>query len=159
MSSRYLFDIARCPAIIVMVLLQADSMLWSCRCTQAVLLQHASRTQYSPIQPTHLLHVLTTANLGYSVCRTQFVLQCVSKCTQRTQRHSLTQSCHIHMAREMIDHDDYDEKKTRKLSKTDKPARYAFISSTLSFHARHILPTSKLQHSYSCILLIFYKHQ
>jgi len=33
----------------------------------------------------------------------------------------------------------------------------AFTSSPFSFHARHILPTSKFQHSYSCILLIFYR--
>jgi len=48
---------------------------------------------------------------------------------------------------------------TRKFIKADKPARYAFTSSPFSFHARHILPTSKFQHSYSCILLIFYRHQ
>ena len=42
---------------------------------------------------------------------------------------------------------------------TNQRVSYAFISSMLSFHARRILPTSKFQHSYSCILLIFYKHQ
>jgi len=42
---------------------------------------------------------------------------------------------------------------------TNQRVSYAFISSTLSFHACHILPTSKFQHSYSCILLIFYRHQ
>ena len=36
---------------------------------------------------------------------------------------------------------------------------YAFTSSPFSFHARHTLPTSKFQHSYYCILLIFYRHQ
>jgi len=38
---------------------------------------------------------------------------------------------------------------------TNQRVSYAFTSSPLSFHARHILPTSKFQHSYSCILLIF----
>jgi len=52
---------------------------------------------------------------------------------------------------------------TRKFSKADKPARYgvsyAFTSSPFSFHACHILPASKFQYSYFCILLIFYRHQ
>jgi len=39
---------------------------------------------------------------------------------------------------------------------TNQRVSYAFSSSQLSFHARHVLPTSKFQHSYSCILLIFY---
>jgi len=47
----------------------------------------------------------------------------------------------------------------KKVSKADKPARYAFTSSQFSFYARHILPTSKFQYSYSCIILIFYRHQ
>jgi len=38
---------------------------------------------------------------------------------------------------------------------TNQRVSYAFTSSLLSFHARHILPTSKFQHSYSCVLLIF----
>jgi len=38
---------------------------------------------------------------------------------------------------------------------TNQRVSYAFTSSPLSFHARHILPTSKFQHSYCCILLIF----
>jgi len=42
---------------------------------------------------------------------------------------------------------------------TNQRVSYAFGSSPFSFHARHILPTSKFQHSYSCILLIFYRHQ
>jgi len=42
---------------------------------------------------------------------------------------------------------------------TNQRVSYAFTSSPFSFHARHILPTSKFQHSYSCILLIFYRHQ
>jgi len=42
---------------------------------------------------------------------------------------------------------------------TNQRVSYAFTSSPLSFYARHILPTSKFQHSYSCILLIFYRHQ
>ena len=40
---------------------------------------------------------------------------------------------------------------------TNQRVSYAFTSSPLSFHDRHILPTSKFQHSYSCILLIFLK--
>ena len=39
---------------------------------------------------------------------------------------------------------------------TNQRVSYAFTSSPLSFHARHILLSSKFQHSYSCILLIFY---
>ena len=39
---------------------------------------------------------------------------------------------------------------------TNQRVSYAFTSNPLSFHARHILPTSKLQHRYSCILLILY---
>jgi len=35
---------------------------------------------------------------------------------------------------------------------TNQRISYVFISSTLSFHACHILPTSKFQHSYFCIL-------
>jgi len=42
---------------------------------------------------------------------------------------------------------------------TNQRVSYAFTSSPFSFHARHSLPTSKFQHSYSCILLIFFKHQ
>ena len=42
---------------------------------------------------------------------------------------------------------------------TNQRVSYAFTSSPFSFHARHILPASKFQHSYSCILLIFYRHQ
>jgi len=38
---------------------------------------------------------------------------------------------------------------------TNQRVSYAFTSSPLSFHARHILSTSKFQHSYSCIILIF----
>ena len=38
---------------------------------------------------------------------------------------------------------------------TNQRVSYAFTSSPLNFHARHILPTSKFQHSYSYILLIF----
>ena len=34
---------------------------------------------------------------------------------------------------------------------TNQRVSYAFTSSQFSFHARHILPTSKFQHSYSCI--------
>jgi len=39
---------------------------------------------------------------------------------------------------------------------TNERVSYVFTSSPLSFHARHILPISMFQHSYSCILLIFY---
>ena len=42
---------------------------------------------------------------------------------------------------------------------TNQRVSYAFTSSPFSFHARHILPISKFQHSYSCILPIFYRHQ
>ena len=42
---------------------------------------------------------------------------------------------------------------------TNQRVSYAFTSSPFSFHARHIFPTSKFRHSYSCILLIFYRHQ
>ena len=40
---------------------------------------------------------------------------------------------------------------------TNQSVSYAFTSSPFSFHARHILPTSKFQRSYSFILLIFYR--
>ena len=50
--------------------------------------------------------------------------------------------------------------KTRQQESSAKPTNqrvsYA-TSSGFSFHARHILPTSKFQHSYSCIVLIFYR--
>ena len=39
---------------------------------------------------------------------------------------------------------------------TNQRVSYAFTSSPFSFHARHILPYSKFQHSYCCILLIFF---
>ena len=42
---------------------------------------------------------------------------------------------------------------------TNQRVSYAFTSSPLSFHARHILPNSKFQHSYSCIYLFFYRYQ
>jgi len=49
---------------------------------------------------------------------------------------------------------------TRKFTKlTNQHVSYAFTSSPFSFHARHILPMYKFQHSYSCTLLIFYRHQ
>jgi len=38
---------------------------------------------------------------------------------------------------------------------TNQRVSCAFTSSPFSFHVRHILPTSKFQDSYSCILLIF----
>ena len=41
---------------------------------------------------------------------------------------------------------------------TNQHVSYAFTSSPFNFHARHILPASKFQYSYSCILLIFYRH-
>jgi len=40
---------------------------------------------------------------------------------------------------------------------TNQRVSYAFTSSQFSFHARHVLPTSKFHDSYSCILLIFYR--
>jgi len=52
-------------------------------------------------------------------------------------------------------HDIYVNKRS-SAKLTNQHVSYAFTSSPLSFHARHILPTSKFQHSYSCILLIFY---
>ena len=42
---------------------------------------------------------------------------------------------------------------------TNQRVSYAFTSSPFNFHACHILPSSKFQYSYSCILLIFYRHQ
>jgi len=42
---------------------------------------------------------------------------------------------------------------------TNQRVSYAFTCSPFSFHACHILPASKFQYSYSCILLIFYRHQ
>ena len=46
---------------------------------------------------------------------------------------------------------------TRNSAKlTNQCVSYAFTFSPFSIHVRHILPTSKFQHSYSCILLIFY---
>ena len=42
---------------------------------------------------------------------------------------------------------------------TNQRVTYAFTSSPFSFHACHILPASKFQYSYSCILLIIYRHQ
>ena len=42
---------------------------------------------------------------------------------------------------------------------TNQRVSHAFTSSPFNFHAHHILPTSKFQHSYCWILLIFYSHQ
>jgi len=42
---------------------------------------------------------------------------------------------------------------------TNQRVSYAFTSSQFNFHACHILPASKFHYSYSCILLIFYRHQ
>ena len=38
---------------------------------------------------------------------------------------------------------------------TNQRVSCPFTSSPFSFHVRHILPTSKFQNSYSCVLLIF----
>jgi len=48
----------------------------------------------------------------------------------------------------------HNNKNSAKL--TNQRVSYAFTSSPFSIHVRHILPASKFQHSYSCILLIFY---
>ena len=45
------------------------------------------------------------------------------------------------------------EKNSAKL--TNQRVSCAFTSSPFTFHVRRILPTSKFQNSYSCILLIF----
>ena len=45
----------------------------------------------------------------------------------------------------------YRQESSAKL--TNQRVSYAFTSSPFSFHARHILPTSKFQYSYSCIYL------
>jgi len=50
-------------------------------------------------------------------------------------------------------HDHGKQKSSAKL--TNQRVSYAFTSSQLSYHTRHILLTSKFQNSYSCILLIF----
>ena len=42
---------------------------------------------------------------------------------------------------------------------TNQRVSYAFTSSPFSFYARHSLPTSKFQHSYYCILLIYFRRQ
>ena len=42
---------------------------------------------------------------------------------------------------------------------TNQRVSYAFTSSPFSFHTCHILPASKFQYSYSCILLILYRRQ
>ena len=42
---------------------------------------------------------------------------------------------------------------------TNQRVSYAFTPSPFSFHACHILPAFKFQYNYSCILLIFYRHQ
>ena len=53
----------------------------------------------------------------------------------------------------------YIQKRESSAKLTNQRVSYAFTSSPFSFHACHILPASKLQYSYSCILLIFYRHQ
>jgi len=45
-------------------------------------------------------------------------------------------------------------KQERSAKLTNQRFSYAFASSPLNFHACHILPASKFQYSYSCILLI-----
>jgi len=47
----------------------------------------------------------------------------------------------------------YEQESSSKL--TNQRVSYVFTSSPLSFHARHVLSTSKFQDSYYCILLIF----
>jgi len=42
---------------------------------------------------------------------------------------------------------------------TNQRVSYAFTSSPFSLHACHVLPASKFQYSYFCVLLIFYRHQ
>jgi len=48
------------------------------------------------------------------------------------------------------------DKKIQQSWQTSALYSYTFTSSPFSIHVRHILPTSKFQHGYSCILLIFY---
>jgi len=48
----------------------------------------------------------------------------------------------------------YRQENSAKL--TNQSVSYAFTSNPFSIHVRHILPASKFQQSYSCILLIFY---
>jgi len=43
------------------------------------------------------------------------------------------------------------EKEESSAKLTNQRVSYAFTSSPLSFHGRHILPTSKFQHSHYCI--------
>jgi len=87
---------------------------------------------------------------------------CNRRTDRQTDRHialAKTRSTHS-VARVMInvcEHVNTSEGNTRNSAKlTNQCVSYAFTSSPLSFHARHILPTSKFQHSYSSILLIFY---
>jgi len=54
-------------------------------------------------------------------------------------------------------HDSERQESSAKL--TNQRVSYAFTSIPFSFHACHILPTSKFQRSYCCILLTFYRHQ
>ena len=51
------------------------------------------------------------------------------------------------------------QESSAKLTNQRVSYMYAFTSSPFNFHACHILPASKFQYSYSCILLIFYRHQ
>ena len=63
----------------------------------------------------------------------------------------------IHINNYILHLEHHKQESSAKL--TNQRVSYAFTSSPFSFHARHILPTSKFQHSYSCILLIFYNLQ
>jgi len=67
--------------------------------------------------------------------------------------------CH-NMAKHFLDCGNWPHSSQESSAKlTNQRVSYAFTSSPFSFHSRHTLPTSKFQHSYSCILLIFYRYQ
>ena len=55
--------------------------------------------------------------------------------------------------------DQYEFRQESSAKLTNQRVSYAFTCSPLSLHSRHILPASKFQYSYCCILLIFYRHQ
>jgi len=100
------------------------------------------------VEPPSLWEWLTS--LTQSVCMScKSPAQSPSSDMKHSPLKHITNSCCNHLS-----HWDCIQENSAKL--TNQRISYVFTSSPLSFHARHILPTSKFQHSYSCILLIFY---
>ena len=94
-----------------------------------------ARTEYSVHRPT--LHWFTDCD------KCIYYLSLVSTCIGISRHGEMSEV--------------FEQESSAKL--TNQRVSYAFTSSLFSYHACHILPASKFQYSYSCIILIFYMHQ